>query len=694
VTRSLFLSLCLSGICLAQPALTPEEFVKLQYLSEGSARPDGALAYTVSSATPEEPHFSRQGSPSQTKVCLFENGQERVLLENAFQPSWSSNGKALALLDADIDEARLKVWWRERGNWSVLRHASLGANGGPGYVWMPNQNLLVATRVNPSVKQDVSILESQTVKAQPRQVLVEWNPDTGTTREWARGVFSHFAPSPQGERVVALRMAELDFPKSVRPAPLNQLVLLDLAGKELSIPAVSNPTADSLRWSADGQQLSARDEFGQYWVIRADTGAVTPLEGIQDCCWIGNRLAVRSDQWRLDEKVLLGPSARFFGDSSQRIAIYEGQVYQLNDSGESRSTGLLSGQGPIEVESRGWPLVLRQGEQRSLLESSGSVRTLPPLKGKMFAASGNKVWLSNPEHTRVVELESQQGPALSLPESQDRLVAIPTQGAQCDWLLLPPASQPGPYPTVVWLQPGQSYKSDSPPEEALLSNQRGGLNARLLTAQGYACYFPSLPTQAGVEPAIWLDKQVNQTLQRISNNSNLDSRRLAVMGQGLGGYATLVASTQSHNFRAAIALSPLGDLAADYARLSPATRLSPAQDALPFVHRQSHDYEKGQLSLGKPPWQDPQLWVRNSPIYQAGRVQTPVLLISGSQDGHLPQSEQFFTALYRQGKPARLVRYQDEAQSIGRADHVVDQWRQIHSWLQRYLGDESTAQSP
>ena len=179
----------------------------------------------------------------------------------------------------------------------------------------------------------------------------------------------------------------------------------------------------------------------------------------------------------------------------------------------------------------------------------------------------------------------------------------------------------------------------------------------------------------------------------MGKNSNIDLQRLAVLGQGFGGYATLMAATQSHPFKAAIALSAVGDLSSDYARLSPATRLGSAQDALPFVHRQSHYYEKGELGLGLPPWQDPQRWIRNSPYYQAGRVQLPVLLISGSQDGHVAQSEQFFTALYRQGKPARLVRYQEESQRIERAEHVVDEWHQINAWLERYLGDQTSAKA-
>jgi dipeptidyl aminopeptidase/acylaminoacyl peptidase len=60
-------------------------------------------------------------------------------------------------------------------------------------------------------------------------------------------------------------------------------------------------------------------------------------------------------------------------------------------------------------------------------------------------------------------------------------------------------------------------------------------------------------------------------------------------------------------------------------------------------------------------------------------------LVSGSGDAHLAQAEQFFNALYRQGKPARLVRYEGESQRISKSEHIVDEWRQIYFWLDRYL---------
>jgi len=690
--RTLLLALLLTGVSLAQ-GLTPEDFVKLNSISEGTVSPDGkTMIYTVTSETPSEPHFDRAGQGSQNKLYLFEQpGNDRVLLENAMQPSWSPDGKGLALLDTDISEARLKVWWKDNDHWSILRHAAIGYGGGQGYCWLGNGRILAATATPAKDKPDVSVLDSQTVKPQPRQVLVEWNPDTGTTREWAKGVFTSFQPSADGQRVAALRWAEVTFPSAARSGPPAQLVLLDGSEKVVTVDPVSNPKPESLRWSADGSQLVARDEFGHWWQIRAESGAAEALPNeVIDCCWIGNQLAQRSDAWRLEGKALMPASARFFGGGNQVVALSEGHSYHIEAGKDPVSAGdLPAGDGYI-VERSQFPLVIRQGDKRTLVFGPGNVRTVPISAGTYFAGNGDSVWLTNAEHTRITGTDGQVGPSVVMPNSADRLVSLPSENGQVDWLLLPAADKPGPYPTVVWLEPGRLYSGEVQPKEALLSNQSGGLNARLLSAQGYAVYFPSLSAGKG-EPASNLDKALQAGLRRLAAQGNVDMQRLAVMGQGYGGYATLMAATQSHPFKAAVALSAFGDLSSDYARLSPATRLGPAQDALPFVHRQSHDYEKGQLAMGQPPWQDPQLYVRNSPYYQAGRVQTPVLLITGSQDGHLAQAEQFFTALYRQGKPARLVRYQGEDQRIDQADHVVDEWRQILGWLERYMGEQTTS---
>jgi dipeptidyl aminopeptidase/acylaminoacyl peptidase len=45
------------------------------------------------------------------------------------------------------------------------------------------------------------------------------------------------------------------------------------------------------------------------------------------------------------------------------------------------------------------------------------------------------------------------------------------------------------------------------------------------------------------------------------------------------------------------------------------------------------------------------------------------------------QAEEFFTALYRQDKHARLVRYHGEWHTITNRANVLDMWKRMADWL-------------
>ena len=95
--------------------------------------------------------------------------------------------------------------------------------------------------------------------------------------------------------------------------------------------------------------------------------------------------------------------------------------------------------------------------------------------------------------------------------------------------------------------------------------------------------------------------------------------------------------------------------------------------------------ESGQLSLGVPPWADVQRYVRNSPLLYAERVETPVLIVQGDMD-YVPiqQGEEFFTALYRQGKRARFVRLWGNGHALSWGA-MPEAWKQIYAWFDEFL---------
>jgi len=161
-----------------------------------------------------------------------------------------------------------------------------------------------------------------------------------------------------------------------------------------------------------------------------------------------------------------------------------------------------------------------------------------------------------------------------------------------------------------------------------------------------------------------------------------DPDRLGLMGHSYGGYGTYALITQTQRFRAAVALAGIADLVSLYGQFDARLRY----DAYPYEFLLIGLAEAGQLRMGAPPWQDAERYVRNSPLFAAGDVQTPLLIIQGDMDYvPLQQGEQFFSALYRQGKRARFVRYWGEGHVLQSPANIQDMWQRIFSWFDEFL---------
>ena len=65
------------------------------------------------------------------------------------------------------------------------------------------------------------------------------------------------------------------------------------------------------------------------------------------------------------------------------------------------------------------------------------------------------------------------------------------------------------------------------------------------------------------------------------------------------------------------------------------------------------DIPRAIRSLGIPPWEDPDLYTKRSPIYSAGSIQTPTLIFAGDND---PQSGQLLFALQQRKIESALIR--------------------------------------
>lgn len=222
------------------------------------------------------------------------------------------------------------------------------------------------------------------------------------------------------------------------------------------------------------------------------------------------------------------------------------------------------------------------------------------------------------------------------------------------WLVLPTSWRPGERPPLVVIP----YPGSAPqrfPARLGTSNLIFTPNAALLAAQGYAVLTPALPRDRSKgEPAEGLADQILAVVDKAVAEGYADPGRLALWGHSFGGYAGLATATQTHRFRAIVAEAGPSNYTARWGAILSYFWTAPEEGA-PSATLMGYS-ETGQGALNGPPWRETARYVRNSPIFQADKVTTPMMLIYGDQDQvPLSEGQAMFNALYRQDKDATLI---------------------------------------
>ena len=258
------------------------------------------------------------------------------------------------------------------------------------------------------------------------------------------------------------------------------------------------------------------------------------------------------------------------------------------------------------------------------------------------------------------------------------------------WLYLPPGRLAQNLPVVLIAYPGPPR---TPQTEFTAINAE--TNVQLFAAAGYAVLVASLPRVPDGEPAAGLADQILAVLDAATaQHPELDRDRVALVGHSFGGYTALVAATQTRRFRSIIAAASSSDLAAKWGESTPINRADPLNG--PSRRHRVGVAESGfQSGLGGPPWSAPDRYVRNSPLFDADAIETPVLLVHGDQDMiAIGQAEMMFTALWRQNKDVRLLTYWGEGHNLDSPGNIRDLERELLDWLGLTLGPPAPFTGP
>lgn len=222
---------------------------------------------------------------------------------------------------------------------------------------------------------------------------------------------------------------------------------------------------------------------------------------------------------------------------------------------------------------------------------------------------------------------------------------------------------------------------------------RSYIDPLIRAGRGYAVLVPSIPLESmgkASDPMLEIHKSVQPAIDKVVEMGIADSDRLGVMGHSYGGYTVYSLVTQTDRFKAAVAYAGATDLLSLYGGLDPRYRFSELGNAWsrPF------GLEAQQHRMGSPPWKDLDRYLRNSPYIHADKVITPVLMIHGELDSYpLSQAEEFFVALNRLGKRAKLVRYLAEGHVVESPGNIMDMWEHILNWFDQFLQNPQSNQS-
>ena len=256
--------------------------------------------------------------------------------------------------------------------------------------------------------------------------------------------------------------------------------------------------------------------------------------------------------------------------------------------------------------------------------------------------------------------------------------------AQTAWLLLPSDYVRGTrLPVVTIVYPGSVYRATEP---AAFSPFRVNFeHPQLFAALGYAVLLPSMPEPKNTSDSHALESLPNGVIPAIDAaiaNGVADAKRIAVLGQSDGGFAVLGLITQTNRFRSAIASAGFSNFDSLYGTFYGQYRHGDSGRPEAAQVLRMLQLEKGVMGLGGPPWKEPDRYRENSAIHRAHKVETPLMLIHGELDFiPIQQSEEFFTALFRQDKRVRFLRYAGEGHTISDRANVLDLWQQIEKWL-------------
>jgi len=230
------------------------------------------------------------------------------------------------------------------------------------------------------------------------------------------------------------------------------------------------------------------------------------------------------------------------------------------------------------------------------------------------------------------------------------------------------------YPLIVYY-----YAGTSPTER----NFGGRYPKNIFAAQGYVVYNlqPSGATGYGQDFSAahvnnWgitvADEIIDGTKQFLEGHDYIDPRKVGCLGASYGGFMTMLLQTRTNIFAAAISHAGISSIASYWGEGYWGYLYSSVASANSF------------------PWNNKKMYVEQSALFNADKINTPLLLLYGTNDTNVPPGEsiQLYTALKLLGKPVELIEIKGQDHHIVNYKKRIEWQNTIFAWFDKWLKDQ------
>jgi dipeptidyl aminopeptidase/acylaminoacyl peptidase len=568
-------------------------------------------------------------------------GQHMPLATNASQPRWSANGDRIAYLSRGADgRTQLFVRWMASGEAVAIT----GLPDAPSAVaWSPDGRQIAYSMFVPD--------ETARLGApMPRPEGAQWaDPLQVITAVTYR--FDGQGYLRAGYDQLFLVSSEGGAPRQVTYGPYNN--------------------GGPISWSRDGRSILFSGNRSENWEREAINTEIYALDVAT------NQVRALTTRDGPDAEPAVSPDGRLiaftgFDDAGRRS--YENSVLSVMDA-NGGNVRALTGSLDRSVGSPVWAADGRSiyvqyddhGETKvARVGLDGSIRTVaeglsgadydrPYTGGAFTVANDGSIALNGGSATRppdvmlvragvrrqLTRLNAELLDNKTLGQVRHIQVASSADSRPIDaWITLPPTYVEGRrYPLILEIH-GGPFAAYGP---------HFSTDDQLYAAAGYAVLSvnPRGSTSYGAEFAnlihhAYPGQDYDDLLSAVDaaiGQGFADADHLYVTGGSGGGVLTAWIVGKTNRFRAAATQKPVIDWSSFVL----------TSDSPPFFSR---------YWFGRYPWEDPQGFWARSPLSLVGNVQTPTLVVVGSEDYRTPvsEAEQYYTALQLRGVPTALVK--------------------------------------